>query len=137
MKLSNIRYQTADDLRELMGNENMNQSRFCGILNRLINQKAEEMGRLNKGYEKFYMEELTQHNHELPSGHRCIKSLLTKENILKHQRDEAVAKRLLKAAKLKQEGGIKSKSVERSRHAYNKDIYTNNAPKMKTLEQIT
>lgn len=55
------------------------------------------MGRLNKkGYEKFYMEEITQHGHELPSGERCIKSLLTKENILKHQRDEIEAKKLLR-----------------------------------------
>ena len=58
------------------------------------------MGRLNKkGYEKFYMEEITKHGHELPVGDKCIQSLLTKENILRHRRDVIEAKRLLKRAK--------------------------------------
>lgn len=96
MKVANITYSVVDDLRELMGNENIKQSRFCGILNRLINQKAEEMGRLNTGYEKFYVEEITKYGHELPKGEKCVMSLLTKDNIWKHRRDEMEAERLLK-----------------------------------------
>ena len=83
-KISNIKYAIVDDIRELMGNENMNESRFCGILNRLLIQKAAQMGRLKKGFEQFYMEEITKHYDELPEAERCIKSLLSKENILRH-----------------------------------------------------
>lgn len=97
-KISNINYSVVDDLREVMGNENMNQSRFCGILNRLLCQKAAQMGRIGKGFEQFYMEEITKHYDELPEAERCIKSLLSKDNILRHQRDEALAKRLKKQA---------------------------------------
>ena len=35
-----IKYAVVDDIREILGNENLNRSRFCGIINRLVNQKA-------------------------------------------------------------------------------------------------
>lgn len=39
-KIANIYYTVVDDLRESIGYENVRQSRFCGILNRFIKQKA-------------------------------------------------------------------------------------------------
>ena len=79
-----IKYAIVDDIREIIGNENLNRSRFCGIINRLINQKAKEMGKLKKGYEQYYLDEITNHTEELPADNKCIKSLLSKENILRH-----------------------------------------------------
>ena len=35
-KISNLKYSVVDDLRELIGNENMKDPRFCGTLHRLI-----------------------------------------------------------------------------------------------------
>ena len=72
-------------MREILGNENLKKSRFLGIINRLINQKAKEMGRDKKGYSQFYIDEITNHFDEFPADDKCIKSLLSKENILKHQ----------------------------------------------------
>ena len=43
------------------------------------------MGRETKGYEQYYLDEITNHADELPCDKKCIKSLLTKENILRHQ----------------------------------------------------
>lgn len=43
------------------------------------------MGKLKKGYEKYYLDEITNHADELPADKKCIKSLLSKENILKYQ----------------------------------------------------
>ena len=46
-----MQYAVLDDLRDVIGNETIKQNRFCGILNRLINQKAKEMGKMKKGYD--------------------------------------------------------------------------------------
>ena len=42
------------------------------------------MGKLKKGYEQFYLDEIINHADELPADIKCIKSLLSKENILRH-----------------------------------------------------
>ena len=91
-----MKYAVVDDMREVLGNENLNQPRFCGIINRLINQKAAEMGRLKKGYEKFYLDEITNHAHELPVDAKCIRSCLSKENTLKAKQEDELAKKLLR-----------------------------------------
>ena len=124
----------------MIGNDKMTESRFCGILHRLINQKAEEMGRIKKGYEQFYIDELTNHADELPQEEKCIKSLLTKENILRHKRDERVAKRLLKQAKNLQAGQqsqseerLNGKGDEKSRYM---PYSLSQKTKIKTLDEV-
>ena len=70
------------------------------------------MGRLHKGYEQYYLDEITNHADELPTDEKCIQALLSKENSLKHKKDETLAKKLLKLAKAK-EMGIRCNSEER------------------------
>lgn len=59
------------------------------------------MGKSKKGYEQFYTDELYNHLGELPETEKCIKSMLSKENILKHKNDEDLAKKLLRQARQK------------------------------------
>jgi len=59
------------------------------------------MGKSKKGYEQFYTDELCNHLGELPETEKCIKSMLSKENILKHKNDEDLAKKLLRQARQK------------------------------------
>lgn len=54
------------------------------------------MGRLERGYEKFYLDEITNHADEMPGDEKCIRSLLSKQNTLKNKNDEILAKKLLK-----------------------------------------
>ena len=62
------------------------------------------MGKTNSAYESFFIDELCNHYDELPKTEKCIRSLLTKENILRLQKDEVLSKKLLKAAKQRQMG---------------------------------
>ena len=80
-----MKYAVVDDMRDLLGNESLKKSQYCGIINRLINQKAKEMGRLEKGYEQYYLDEITNHAHELPNDEKCILAMLSKENTRKHK----------------------------------------------------
>ena len=66
-QMSDLRYKICDDLREVIGNECLNREAYCGILNRLVKQRAKEMGRMKKGYEQFYLEELTVNQKTLPA----------------------------------------------------------------------
>ena len=62
------------------------------------------MGRSTRGYDSYFIDELCNHFDELPKTEKCIRSQLTKENILKAKKDEALAKQLLKMAKLRKNG---------------------------------
>ena len=91
-------------MREVIGNESLTRDPFCGIIDKLLKQKAKEMGKLKKGYGAYYLDEITNHADELPCDEKCIKSLLSKENTLRHKADEILARKLLKAARAKSLG---------------------------------
>ena len=101
------------------------------------------MGRLERGYEKFYLDEITNHADEMPGDEKCIRSLLSKQNTLKNKNDEILAKKLLKQAK-NRALGIKSNSEERllaslkseRENGDSKQFNVSLRPRIKTLEEI-
>ena len=126
-------------MREIIGNESLTRDRFCGIIDKLLKQKAKEMGKLKKGYGAYYLDEITNHADELPVDEKCIKSLLSKENTLRHKADEILAKKLLKAARAKSLGAKVSEEEQRRSSPIAADPpyqVPPRVPRVKTLSEI-